>query len=506
MVKRHSSNVFVDRLVYSRPSSRVMTACQVPAALIHQIQEELDKEEEEMMVFLCRDLAPDLATADLREILAALNEREKLSPVGLSELLYRVKRFDLLRRILNTEKAAVEAHLTRSLRLIPDYRVLMVEINENLEKEEVGSLLFLLRDYTPRMKMAKDKSFLALVIDLEKLNLVAPNQLDLIENCFQSIHRIDLIRKIQNYKHKALMSSVHSQPVYVNARPASLTNLNLIDPPYNSGIQNGSKEKLQNGLNHTLAEPVPMSIQESGSASHKGTDEPYRMQSQPLGICLIIDCIGNDADVLEETFRGLGYDIHCHRYLNIATMKQTLLDVASLQQHRNYDSFICILVSRGSHQSIFCTDITCSGFPLEQIKNYFTPDSCPGLLGKPKLFFIQSYIVPENEQECTSLLEVDGNDKNIITKVIIPRGADIFWSHCKVDASTLEKSSTSCSYYLRCLAELLRDPYIRKLPISDIHTELNGRVYKWNETADPCQQYSLLLQHTLTKELFLFPT
>ncbi|KAM6132124.1 LOW QUALITY PROTEIN: CASP8 and FADD-like apoptosis regulator [Phoenicopterus ruber ruber] len=220
-----------------------MTRCQVPAVLIHQIAE-LDKEEEEMMVFLCRDLAPDLATADLRELLVALNEREKLSFLGLSELLYRVKRFDLLRRILKTEKATVEANLARSLRLVPDYRVLMVEINENLEKEEVGSR-FLLRDYAPRMKMAKDKSFLALVIDLEKLNLVAPNQLDLIENCFRNIHRIDLIRKIQKYKHEALMSSVHSQPVYVNALQASLPNLSLIDPPYNSGVQNVNKEKSQ---------------------------------------------------------------------------------------------------------------------------------------------------------------------------------------------------------------------------------------------------------------------
>lgn len=37
------------------------------------------------------------------------------------------------------------------------FRVLMVEINENLEKDEVGSLGFLLRDYSPRMKMAKYK-------------------------------------------------------------------------------------------------------------------------------------------------------------------------------------------------------------------------------------------------------------------------------------------------------------------------------------------------------------
>uniref|UniRef100_A0A8C5UD27 CASP8 and FADD-like apoptosis regulator n=1 Tax=Malurus cyaneus samueli TaxID=2593467 RepID=A0A8C5UD27_9PASS len=482
-----------------------MTRCQVPAFLIHQIQEELDKDEEEMMVFLCRDLAPDLATADLKELLLALNEREKLTPYGLSELLYRVKRFDLLRRILNTEKTTVEAHLSRSLRLIPDYRVLMVEINENLEKDEVGSLGFLLRDYAPRMKMAKDKSFLALIIDLEKLNLVAPNQLDLIENCFRSIHRIDLIRKIQKYKNEASVSSVHSQPVYVNAHQASLTNLNLIDPPYNSGIQKENTEKLQNGSSLTLAEPVRMSIQESGSVPHKMFDDPYKMQSQPLGICLIIDCIGNDTDVLEETFRSLGYDVHCHRYLNMNSMNQALLEVARWQKHRNCDSFICVLVSRGNSQSIFCTDHTFSGFPLEQIKKYFTADSCPGLLGKPKLFFIQSYIVSENEEECTSLLEVDGNDENFTAKVTIPQAADILWSHCKVDVSTLERSPTSSSHYLRCLADLLCNPYKRKLSVLDIHMELNKKVYDWNMTADPSQQYSLLLQHTLRKNLF-FPT
>ncbi|XP_015489701.1 CASP8 and FADD-like apoptosis regulator isoform X1 [Parus major] len=479
-----------------------MTRCQVPAFLIHQIQEELDKEEEEMMVFLCRDLAPDLATADLKEILVALNEREKLTPLGLSELLYRVKRFDLLRRILNTEKASVEAHLASSLRLIPDYRVLMVEINENLEKDEVGSLGFLLRDYAPRMKMAKDKSFLALIIDLEKLNLVAPNQLDLIENCFRSIHRIDLIRKIQKYKHEASVSSIHSQPVYVNAHQASLPNLNLIDPPYHSGIQNENTERLQNGSSLTLAEPVHMSIQESGSVPHKMSDDSYRMQSQPLGICLIIDCIGNDTDVLEETFRGLGYDVHCHRYLNMNSMNQTLLEVARWQKHRNCDSFVCVLVSRGNSQSIFCTDPTFSGFPLEQIKKYFTADSCPGLLGKPKLFFIQSYVVPENEQECTSLLEVDGKGENISAKVSIPHAADIFWSHCKVDVSTLEQSPASSSYYLHCLAELLRNPYKRKLCLLAIHMELNKKVYDWNMTTDQSQQYSLLLQHTLRKKLF----
>ncbi|POI29807.1 hypothetical protein CIB84_006443 [Bambusicola thoracicus] len=170
--------------------------------------------------------------------------------------------------------------------------------------------------------------------------------------------------------------------------------------------------------------------------------------------------------MLEETFRGLDYDVHCHKHLNMTTMNETLIKVARLQKHRSCDSFICILVSRGNAQSIFCTDPISTGFPLEQIKKYFMADSCPELRGKPKLFFIQSYVVPEDEQEYTSL-EIDGNDKKIISnaktplKDTIPQVADIFWSHSKVDVSTLEKSPRPASYYLHCLVELLRNPHKR---------------------------------------------
>ncbi|XP_039351068.1 LOW QUALITY PROTEIN: CASP8 and FADD-like apoptosis regulator [Mauremys reevesii] len=492
----------------------VMTKCQVPAALIHQIEQELDEDEKEMMFFLCRDLVPDLSNTDIRELLGALNEKGKLL-LGLSELLYRVRRFDLLRRALRTERTAVETDLARYPRMVSDYRVLMVEINEELDKKEVGSLTFLLKDYVPRMKMAKDKSFLAVVSDLEKLNLVAPNQLDLIEDCLQNIHRIDLKKKIQRYKCAALSNS-GSQPMYINALQASLPNLTLIDPPYSSGIQNVNKERSLSGQHAIQTEPVHTSVQESGATSSqvnkKVYDDRYRMQSWPLGICLIIDCIGNDTDILEDTFKALGFEVHCYQYLSVDTMNQTFHEVARLQKHRDYDSFICILVSRGSPQSIFCTDQTFPGYPLDRVKKFFTGDSCPELLGKPKLFFIQSYIVPADQQETTSLLEVDGNEQKITANTRRPRNcsippvADIFWSQCKVDVSVLERSPSSPSHYLRCLAELLCNPHKRKLPLLDIHIELNNRVYDCNRTSDPQQQYSLLLQHTLRKKLFLFPS
>nr|BAG59828.1 unnamed protein product [Homo sapiens] len=139
------------------------------AEVIHQVEEALDTDEKEMLLFLCRDVAIDVVPPNVRDLLDILRERGKLS-VG-----------DL-------------AHL------VSDYRVLMAEIGEDLDKSDVSSLIFLMKDYMGRGKISKEKSFLDLVVELEKLNLVAPDQLDLLEKCLKNIHRIDLKTKIQKYK------------------------------------------------------------------------------------------------------------------------------------------------------------------------------------------------------------------------------------------------------------------------------------------------------------------
>ncbi|XP_032968433.1 CASP8 and FADD-like apoptosis regulator [Rhinolophus ferrumequinum] len=75
----------------------------------------------------------------------------------------------------------------------------------------------------------RTRSFLDLVMELEKLNLVAPDQLDLLEKYLKNIHRIDLKTKIQKYKQSAQGAGTS----YVNALQASLPNLSLKDPSYN---------------------------------------------------------------------------------------------------------------------------------------------------------------------------------------------------------------------------------------------------------------------------------
>ncbi|XP_058041512.1 uncharacterized protein LOC131199572 [Ahaetulla prasina] len=457
-----------------------MTFCSVPASLLYQLEQELDTDEKETMVFLCSDLMPDVPVPDTLRLLTALNEKEMLTTINLSELLYRLKRFDLLKKFLGTGRAAVEANLANHSQMLSKYRVLMTEINEDLDKEDLRSLSFLLKSHLGTSH--KEKSFLAIITDLEKLDLISPMHLDLIENCFLTIHRKDLAKKIQKYKLEA-----HFPTMNANTLQMSLPKLSLADPP-----EPVNKERVINGACAVQAEQIHISIPET---EVQGCNK-YRMQSKPLGVCLIIDCIGNDAGLLTKTFKSLHFEVHCRLFLNMDAVMRDLYEAARLRAHKDADCFVCVLISRGNHQHIFCTDHVVPGFQLERLKDFFTGEKCPDLLGKPKLFFIQNYVEPQNWQGNASLTEADGD------LCTIPQVADIFWSHCTLDASVLERSPCSSSYYLSTLAGLLMDPQKRKLPLLDIFVELNNRVYEWNRI-NSTEQYLLLLKHTLRKKLFL---
>ncbi|XP_060113092.1 CASP8 and FADD-like apoptosis regulator [Heteronotia binoei] len=466
-----------------------MTFHKVPAAILYQMEQELDKDEMDTMAFLCQDLVPDLPAPDVRMLLVALNERELLTASTLAELLYRMKRFDLLKKILGTSRTAVETSLARNPRLLTPYRVLMTEIKEHLDKEDLESFVFLLL-CNSSMKKVKEKSFLGIINELEKLELVSPHQLDFLENCLMNIHRKDLVKKIQKYRLEAPVHTIGSAPVYINTLQASLPKLSLADP-----LRIVNKGKLLNGSGAIQKEQVTVPVPETGTAMSQGSDH-YRMQSTPLGVCLIIDCIGNDMGILADAFQALNFEVLCYSFLDVKSLPLELCEVARLKQHKDYDCFVCIVVSRGSQEDIFCIDRHLPGYPLEKLKRFFTGDKCTALLGKPKLFFIQNYVESRHRQEHSSLVEADGDLGSAI-----PQVADILWSQSTVDASALERSPSSSSYYLSTLAELLLETRKRKLSLTELLLELNDRVYERNND-HPTEQYSLLLKHTLRKKLF----
>ncbi|XP_063788941.1 CASP8 and FADD-like apoptosis regulator [Pseudophryne corroboree] len=466
------------------PRDTVMTSNCLPSSAILQIEEELDSEEREVISFAYREIALNTNTRDL------LSELNETTEHGLAEVLYLVKRFDLLKRYLKKSRTDVEKLMSTQSRRIPEYRSLFIDLNDQLEEEDLESLVFLLKNELKNAGKLKKKTFLSLVTELEKNRSITPENLDLLEKSLELIHRVDLKNRVLKFKQK-----VHRGP-YINAFAESATIPWTINQ--NSSCMGPRFET--NG--HIGAAPV----QETGCVVQgEISNERYLVRQESMGFCLIIDCVGNDAEMLEHTFLALNFIVNLHKHKKVAEVETILREAAAMEQHRHHDVFVCIVISCGNADSLFCVDGGSQGLSLDRIKNLFTGQSCPNLIGKPKLFFIQNYFASDVE-EGRNLVEVDGlsqgtpRPERTQRGVRIPNEADIFWSHCKVDEMELRRSSGSPSLYLRSLVDLLSNKQKRKhQDIQDIHTELNRIIYSKR------RGYSLQLRHTLTKKLFLHP-
>lgn len=162
---------------------------------------------------------------------------------------------------------------------------------------------------------------------------------------------------------------------------------------------------------------------------------------------------------LEQTFKALHFHVIVHKLLSVRDMLSTLREAARQQGHYRASAFVCCIISRIRSSDLLATDSQASGLSLDTVRRLFASDSCPGLAGKPKLFFIQSY---ETCAGCVSCggqedgeLETDGPMSSCRRRTV-PADADVFWSHCKTEAKQLEMPNHR-SVYLQALRSSLTE-------------------------------------------------
>ncbi|KAK7113268.1 caspase-7-like [Littorina saxatilis] len=118
-----------------------------------------------------------------------------------------------------------------------------------------------------------------------------------------------------------------------------------------------------------------------------------------------------DAEALKVVFKKLGFDVKCHNNLTAGEMKQALEKEAYHYDHQSADCIAVAILSHGDSQQqeksdsyyyqkahrhgdkvmrdlIFGVD----GNPIftESVMRTFQDSRCPGLVGKPRLFFLQA--------------------------------------------------------------------------------------------------------------------
>ncbi|XP_056278718.1 CASP8 and FADD-like apoptosis regulator [Pseudoliparis swirei] len=459
---------------------------------INQTAEALSSCERRRIFYLCEILDTDTSVACMKDMLKSKVTCHERGQLFLTELMLQLRRFDILKKVYNTNRDEVEKALIHR-KVLPRFRVLMANINEDMANEDLNSVKFLLGSTLPREMMEKVQSFLDVIIELEKLDIVSPEKVDFVEECFRNIGRVDLAKKVTAYKMSVTIEG-HSS---LQQRHRG---------PYPFSTPNGSPSRQQTSQPrplHIATENVPVPVHTEQNLQTQL--ERYKLNTNPRGVCVIIDCVGNDGDMLEQTFKALHFNVVLSKWLCVDETLSVLRGLFRKRENLEGDSFVCCIISRGMADHFLGTDSYGVGLHLDKVRRLFTADACPMLAGKPKLFFIQRYSVPEfppraRMEHRDEDLETDGGSGPSRCDVI-PTDADVFWSHCWTDERQLEQGHHR-SVYLKALTDALHKGQRRNTHLVDVHTEVNGAIFEHN-TTNPEAQYNIDLKHTLRKDLYL---
>ncbi|XP_059823169.1 CASP8 and FADD-like apoptosis regulator isoform X4 [Hypanus sabinus] len=492
------------------------------------IAAELSQEESAIIMFLCTDFVKGYSvTGEVKELFEILSKRNLLRLDLLSELLYQIRRLDILKK-MKVDLMRLENNLRAGEGYVSPYRQLLVNISEDLSQEDLRSVLFLLSCQIPKGRLETVKTFLDLVVELEKCGKIDENNLAVVEECLTNIRRIDLKRKIS--KHKQMRECIRRSDAYQNVIPVSVPQQECghIEQPWLSTVRPVITTRLlrqcapSNCPRLTIALPeepnvteLSSPVPESAQATVPRTSyvvqqnrlEAYKMQSNPFGLCLIIDCIGTDADLLKETFEALNFNVLLHLYVELNKIEKILKETSERDDLGALDCFVCCIISRGTQDCILAVDGNEPGLPFKQIQHYFKGQQCRSLVGKPRLFFVQDFLrtAANGELELPSaqsngdLIQVDGNH----CEELVPQEADVLWCCCQVSQSLLHQAPQQPSSFMRTLSEYLRK-YQHKSDLISILTEVNRKTMLRNEQLNQLQATPLILQHTLRKQL-IFP-
>uniref|UniRef100_A0A1A8E031 CASP8 and FADD-like apoptosis regulator n=1 Tax=Nothobranchius kadleci TaxID=1051664 RepID=A0A1A8E031_NOTKA len=445
--------------------------------MINVITEALSSSDCRKLIYLCESLETDCCAELVKETLKSKVENTGDAHLFLKALISCLGRYDVLKKVYKVCRTEIEQQMQTYENIFQPFRVLMINISEEMSTKDVEEIKFLFGNTLSREKVKKSKSFLDVIVELEKLDLVSPERVDIVGKCLLDIGRVDLVKKVNCYKMSAgpsaepLAQRQSCQAAEIKqSQPAHIARVNMVVPVHKEAACGSPMER-------------------------------YNLNTNPRGVCVIIDCVGNGGEMLEQTFKALHFNVSLYLFLTSDLILLSLREILRPTENHIGDAFVCCIISRGSTHRLLGTDEYGGGFAIDCVRNLFTGDACPMLAGKPKLFFIQRYnVVESNLNYVAESVEVDGFNRQPASGSI-PKEADIFWSHCWTEERQLLQRKHH-SVYLKALTDALHDAQRRKLNLVDVQMRVNGAIFEHNRR-NPGAAYSIDVKHTLRKNLYL---
>ncbi|XP_049743767.1 caspase-10 isoform X2 [Elephas maximus indicus] len=464
-----------------------------------KINECLGAKDVEALKFLCRDwLSPKKLekSGSALEIFEQLLAEEQLSeedPFLLAELLFIIRQKSLLRH-LRYSKEQVQSSLPAQRR-VPLFRNLLYELSEDLDSENLRSMIFLLPNVFPKTEMTS-LSFLA---HLEKQDLIGEDNLTTLEDLCKTVAP-NLLKKIEKYKTEKI-SQLHKETEALHQGeeelPSRLGNMQVHGASQKEPWQN-EHERRSNGDRATNGAPIPGStemLRASADIRNAATSTKeaavYRMNRKHRGHCVIVNNhnftsltarLGThkDAESLKCVFQWLGFTVRVYNNVKKVDLEKALQEYKSHPDNVDRDCFVCCILTHGNLGAVYSSDEAL--IPIREIMSQFTAQQCPGLAHKPKLFFIQACqgdeIQPSVSIEADALNpeKLPSAPRQVSLQDSIPVEADFLLGLATVPGYVSFRHPEKGSWYIQSLCNHLKDLVPRHEDILSILTAVNNDV------------------------------
>uniref|UniRef100_A0A673WPM3 Caspase-8 n=1 Tax=Salmo trutta TaxID=8032 RepID=A0A673WPM3_SALTR len=457
--------------------------------LLSRIDEELDSSEVAALCFLCTDVLKRkrLETVeDGRGLFLRLQEKGLLEDhYFLSQLLSVIGRLDLL-RLLETDSRQPAHTQTDACPALSQYRRMLYKVSEDVTKENLTKMKFLLSDKLPRGRLDLCTTALEVLCEMERQELLTEDRLDelqrILEECDTQL-------------------------------------ANTVRHVFLSTVERGQRIRL---YSDAMTEPQPGSgpdqVTTSTMPSWKTSEmEHYSMTCNPRGTCLIInnhhfmgfsgltDRPGTEQDekALHNVFSRLGFKVEVCSDLTEKTMLGAV-EALGGRSHIHADALVVCVLSHGEKGCVLGTDGV--EVPIRSLTQPFTSEQCPSLMGKPKLFFIQAcqgkgfqqgavFLPSIRQREGQGRYEADAGAIESI-----PWDADFLIGMATVEECKSFRNTKEGSIYIQELCKQLEWGADRGEDILSVLTRVNREVSRGvyrdsKQMPEP--------KYTLTKKLFL---
>ncbi|KAG5267696.1 hypothetical protein AALO_G00224630 [Alosa alosa] len=480
--------------------------------LLYDIDDRLDSVEVASLKFLCSDVLgrkPLEKVNDGRDLFMRLNEKGQMEDdmMFLKELLYTIKRYDLLKMVKTTEQ-----EVCRSLQMRSDsygglstYRKMLFDIADNMTSEKLNSFKFLVN--LPRGKLEASATIFDVLTEMEKQQRLTKDNVEDLERILNECDK-DLARKVEKYR-------------LIKAGGGRWDEQG--NSPHSESMDHPSIAEMCGGENYQdISCNRGLSVvSDAGSVINDVTKEDvesYTMVSRPRGRCLIINNYKfttneygtregtvKDAEKLRGVFKWLHFLVDEQRDLSGRDMKAVVHEYATMD-HSAYDAIVVCVLSHGLEGEVVGVD----GEKVS-IKDLYKPFTrCLTLIGKPKLFFIQAcqgtkyqtgHLLEDgpNQQMDQQLFEEDAHNP-LVRKLSVAAEADVLIGMSTVEEFKSFRNTMTGSIYIQALCSALESGCPKNEDLLTIFTRVNNQVSKglYNSHKQMPQ-----LKSTLTKKLVL---